>query len=146
MTERFPTHAPGLPEPGRWLTVAVPALVYPVMLLLIVVWYDAWYFLKNKEGGIEWIAIAILLVGVGYGVLTLAKYRAALPKKWLVPWFAIATLGMFVFAGEEMSWGQHLGFWSGIWSWSTSSSLGRIDTETTPPPGCRCGVPDWVMW
>ncbi len=113
MSNSFRTHMPGLPEPGRWLTVAVPPSLFLVMLLLIVVWYDAWYFLKNKEGGIEWIAIAILLIGVGYGAVTLLKYRASLPKKWLVGWFTLATLGMFVFAGEEMSWGQHLGFWSG---------------------------------
>ncbi|MEQ9617155.1 MAG: hypothetical protein RLN60_03875 [Phycisphaerales bacterium] len=113
MARDFRTHEPGLPEPGTWLTVYVPALVYPLMIATIFVWYDFWYFMKDKEGGIEWVAIVTILVGVGYGVTALAKYRSAFPKKWLTVWFSLGVAGMIVFAGEEMSWGQHLGFWGG---------------------------------
>jgi len=113
MTERFPTHAPGLPEPSKFLTRFIPAIVYPGLLLSMFVYYPFWYFMKDKEGGIEWIMIVFLLIGIGHGVNLLARYRSALPRPWLVWWFVLSTFGMVVFAGEEISWGQHLGLWTG---------------------------------
>jgi hypothetical protein len=107
----FTTHQPGLPEP-RWpLTWLFPIAVYPVLIASIFVSYDFWYFMKHKEGGIERLAVVCLLVGVGYGVRMLLAHRRALPRAWLVWWFAIATAGMVFVAGEEVSWGQHLGLW-----------------------------------
>ena len=107
------THEPGLAEPGRLLTVVFPLTVYPVMILSIFVYYDFWLFMKSKEGGVEWLAIGCLLIGAVFGARLLLRYRSLLPAKWLVVWFALGTLGMVFLAGEEMSWGQHLGLWSG---------------------------------
>lgn len=108
MSNRFPTHATGYPSAPRWLTVFVPAIVYPVAVVSAFAAPPLYSILQRKEGLIEYLAVAFLLFGIVYGVLLLAKHRHAFPKKWLVAWFAIATLGMIVFAGEEISWGQHL--------------------------------------
>jgi len=107
----FRTHEPGLPEPGWLLTRLFPIAVYPVLIASIFLYYDFWYFMKNKEGGIEWLGVICLLVGAWYGARMLMGYRSALPRKWLVWWFGLASVGMVVLAGEEMSWGQHLGLW-----------------------------------
>ena len=113
------THQPGLPEPGWPITRLVPLAVYPVLIASIFVYYDFWYLMKRKEGGIEWLAFACLLVGIWHGVRMLvlcqsgrrAGRRSVLPRPWLVGWFGLSTAGMFVLAGEEISWGQHLGLW-----------------------------------
>ena len=103
-------HARGLPEPTRWLTVGLPAVAYPLVLVSLTSppMYEA---LMRKEGLVEFAAAGLLLVGVGLGVALLVRYRAWLPSRWLTGWFGLATMGMFVFAGEEVSWGQHLGWW-----------------------------------
>jgi hypothetical protein len=106
----FRMHQPGLPEPGWLLTRLVPMAVYPVMIASIYVAHGFWLFMKEKEGGIEWLGVGCVLVGAWYGVRML-KYRAALPRKWLAWWFGLASVGMVVVAGEEVSWGQHLGLW-----------------------------------
>lgn len=111
MSQRFSTHAPGPVDAPVWLWLIVPAVAYPLVIASIFMG-DFYSFLMRKEGAIEYLAVVILLIGVGYGVALLKNYRSVLPRRWLVWWLSIATLGTFVFAGEEVSWGQHLGFWT----------------------------------
>lgn len=111
MSQRFSTHAPGLPGAPYWLTVVFPALLYPLMAASAFVFPNFYDFWQRKEGGIEFATVLFLLVGVVYGALLVMRYRNKLPRKWLIYWFAFSTFGMIVFAGEELSWGQHLGFW-----------------------------------
>jgi hypothetical protein len=105
------THDPGVPDLPRWLWFGVPAAIYPLLLLSIVVAPDFYRFMMRKEGAIEYLAVGFLLVGIGFGVAMLIRYRAALPHRWLVGWFGFVAFAMFMFAGEEISWGQHLGLW-----------------------------------
>lgn len=112
MIGSFPTHHPTRPAAPRWLRTAIPAVVYPVVVLSAAFYLPLYAFLERKEGFIEICSVLMGLFGVGAGILLLARHRAALPAKWLVGWFALATVGMFWMAGEELSWGQQLGFWT----------------------------------
>ena len=96
-----------------WLSVWVPALVYPVLLLAIPLHPSFYDFMQRKEGGIEYLLVILLLAGVVIG-LRIFKYTDRLPRsgRWLKWFYGIALFGMFVFAGEELSWGQHLGLCS----------------------------------
>lgn len=95
-----------------WLAVWVPALVYPILLLSIPLYPPFYGFMQRKEGGIEYLQFAVLLIGVLIG-LGIFKYTDRLPSggRWLKGFYAVSLLGMFVLAGEEVSWGEHLGFW-----------------------------------
>ena len=95
-----------------WLAVCVPALVYPLLLLAIPLFPSFYDFMQRKEGGIEYLLVILLLAGVVIG-LGVFKYTDRLPRggRWLKWFYGVALLGMFVFAGEEISWGQHLGLW-----------------------------------
>jgi hypothetical protein len=112
MPERFTTHVKSLPDAPWWLNTGLAAILYPLIVLSIFIYWPFYTFMMRKEGGIEFVTVAFLIVGVGYGVVMLARYRQHLPRPWLTKWFALAILGMFLFAGEELSWGQHLGFWT----------------------------------
>lgn len=90
----------------------IPVVTYPLLMASIVIAPEFYDFMMRKEGGIEYLAVLLLVIGIGYGVTLLARYRNQLPRQWLVWWFVLAVAGMFVFAGEEISWGQHLGFWT----------------------------------
>lgn len=108
-----PTHARGHGDAPLWLRVVLPVVVYPVVVVSAV-WFPGVYdALQRKEGGIEWVAVLVLLIGLGYGLAMLLRHRSALPRRWLTGWFALSCAGVFVLAGEEISWGQHLGFWEG---------------------------------
>ncbi len=111
MSDRFHTHAPGLPDAPKWLSVVVPATLYPALVLSIFVARPVYDAIMYKEGPIEYLGVAFLLMGVGYGVTMLVRYREHFPERWLTKWYALVILAMFVLAGEEISWGQHLGLW-----------------------------------
>lgn len=112
MNERFTTHDRGLTDAPVWLSIILPATVYPVLMLAIFIYQPFYRLIMHKEGGIEWMTVIALLCGVAYGLTLLVRYRRHLPAWWLVAWFGLGTLGMFVLAGEEISWGQHLGLWT----------------------------------
>lgn len=110
-----PVHpASSLRDAPAWLVVVPAALIYPAMLLMVVFYRDGYNMMIRKEGGVETISVIELLIGVGFGValLTNRKFRKVLPSRWLVYWFVLITLASVVLAGEEISWGQHLGLWS----------------------------------
>lgn len=98
----------------HWLwTVVLPGLLYPLIILTAAVpaLHPAYSFMLKKEGGIEWFGVQFLLMGTAAGLVVMICYRQRLPAKGLVGWYVLVTFSMFVLAGEEMSWGQHLGLW-----------------------------------
>ncbi len=107
-----PQAASPMRDVPAWLAVWLPALVYPILLLSIPLAPAFYGFMQRKEGGIEYLGVLVLLVGIVVG-LGIFKYTDRLPKKgrWLKWFYVVSLLGMFVFAGEEISWGQHLGLW-----------------------------------
>lgn len=107
-----PAPAGRLRDVPAWFSVWLPALVYPILLLAVPV-YPAFYdFMQRKEGAIEYLGVGVLVVGIVVG-LGIFRYTDRLPRggRWLKWFYAVSLLGMFVFAGEEISWGQHLGLW-----------------------------------
>jgi len=98
------------PDVPGWLRLGVPLIAYP-LLLVSIAYRPLYALLIRKEGLVEYAAVVVLLVGVGYGVAMLWRYRRALPHRGLAVWFALVVAAMFLFAGEEISWGQHLGLW-----------------------------------
>jgi len=95
-----------------WWSVWLPAVVYPILVIAALAFPDFYGFMQRKEGAIEYLGVLVLLVGVVIG-LGIFKYTNRLPKsgRWLKWFYVVSLLGMFVFAGEEISWGQHLGLW-----------------------------------
>jgi hypothetical protein len=80
-------------------------------------------FLINHENGlVETGTVIILIPAIYYGVL-IFKTRKLLPVIYLTPWYFIITLACFYFAGEEISWGQHL------IGWDTPESIKEINDQ-----------------
>jgi hypothetical protein len=111
----------------RWLTwFLIPAIGLSVILLLVLelmlgseamqsglypqrggqtmTWYE---LLTFKEGPAEYAAVLMLCVGIGAGLYAVAR-RKRFPDKRLGVWALIMALGLFYFAGEELSWGHHI--------------------------------------
>lgn len=110
--KRFPTHVAGYPSAPAWLTTLIPLVVYPLLFVSAFVLPKFYEVMQRKEGVLEYLAVVVLIIGIVHGVLLLKNHRKALPAVWLRWWFGISTVGMFVLAGEEVSWGQHLKLFS----------------------------------
>ncbi|MFP6681009.1 MAG: hypothetical protein VCB07_02300 [Gammaproteobacteria bacterium] len=105
---------PGEPHDERlpqWLW-----LWFPPLLLLIIVpikilspdFYALW--IDGELGLIELATPLISIAGVVIGV-KLLRTASRLPTMRLRVWVLFITLGCVYFAGEELSWGQHLFGW-----------------------------------
>lgn len=107
----------------RWLWLWFP----PILLLVIVPikivspeFYAQW--IDGERGLIELATPIISIVGavVGFKVMRVA---AVLPTRRLRVWMLLTTLGCVYFAGEELSWGQHL------FGWGTPAYLEAVNDQ-----------------
>jgi hypothetical protein len=102
----------GVDAPG-WLAFGVPAIVWPVVFASAFLYQPLYQTLQRKEAGLEWLTFGTLLIGAGVGLYAVFTHRSVFPRRWLSGWFILGAIGMIVFAGEEVSWGQHFGLWTG---------------------------------
>jgi len=96
-----------------WVWLPLPLFVYPLVALAAAFepLHPLYNALMTKEGVVELLSVAALLASLAFGLPTLWRHRRKLPARWLRIWFALVCFAMFFLAGEELSWGQHLGFW-----------------------------------
>ncbi len=101
-----------LREPSRWLWLWFPPLL--ILFQYAVRYFDPSVYgrmFDNELGVVELATPVVLFGGIGVGVAAL-RYCQRLPAPWLGGWIALVTLACFYFAGEELSWGQHLLGWA----------------------------------
>ncbi|MEM7306238.1 MAG: hypothetical protein AAF682_06190 [Planctomycetota bacterium] len=98
-------------ELPRWLWVGVPVAILvsvPLARIVDADFHARWF--NRKEGPIEWLTVAVLLVGIAAGVQALRR-RRLLPDRRLAVWLLLHVLAAVYIAGEEISWGQTLFAW-----------------------------------
>ena len=113
-----------LPALPRWLWLWFP----PCLLLVALVWRMAdeigfrriW---DSEQGPVENATVLVLVPGAIAGLLAVWRYGRGAPARWLIPWYALITMGAIYFGGEEVSWGQH---W---WGWSTPESVATLNDQ-----------------
>jgi len=104
-------------------TRELPAVVYwGAPLLVVGAPYTAQWaggrqaWLYGEAGAIEWLTVVFLLAAIVYGVCVL-RLAAGRGPRWLVVWALLLLLGAVYFAGEELSWGQHVFQWTTPETW-----------------------------
>jgi hypothetical protein len=106
---------------GLWLWFP-PVLVLIIVPIKVVApgFYAQW--IDGELGLIELATPLISIAGavVGFRLLLIASH---LPTRRLRIWVILTTLGCVYFAGEELSWGQHL------FGWGTPAYLESINDQ-----------------
>lgn len=107
----------------RWLWLWFP----PLLLLLIVpikiidpTFYAA--YIDGELGLIELATPILSIIGAIVGI-RLIRISAKLPSTRLRVWVFMTMLGCVYFAGEELSWGQH------IFGWGTPAYLEAVNDQ-----------------
>jgi hypothetical protein len=110
-------------ELPRWLWLYFPPLML-IAAALAYAWAPPLYRrLFVPELGLVEIATPLVLVaGIGSGLAAL-RWRRALPHPLLALWIGCFTLGCLYFAGEEVSWGQHLV------GWETPATIAAVNDQ-----------------
>lgn len=102
-------------------------LWFPPLLLLVIApvrifspeAYSTW--IDGELGLIELSTPLIALVGAWFGLRVVWMARGVAPAFTL--WVALVTLACIYFAGEEVSWGQHL------FGWHTPDSIATLNDQ-----------------
>lgn len=70
-------------------------------------WYEHWF--HGESGSIEIASVILLLIAIGLGVASVKGFPLGFP--WVKRWLMLLVVATVYFAGEEVSWGQHLFGW-----------------------------------
>ena len=103
-------------------------LWFPPLLIILQLGFRAYDerlyrdIFEGELGVVELATPAVLLFAIGFGIAAW-RYRGVLPRPWLRGWLVAVILGCVYFAGEELSWGQHL------FGWSTPEYLGAVNEQ-----------------
>lgn len=77
---------------------------------------------NGELGVVELATPAVLFLGIAFGFSAL-RYRQYLPGRLARVWIAMLTLGCVYFAGEELSWGQH------VFGWGTPEYFAKVNDQ-----------------
>ena len=107
----------------RWLWLWFPPVLVFLLVPIKIVspeFYASW--MDGELGLIELATPLISLAGAVVGIKLMRK-AAALPTRRLRLWMLLMTLSCIYFAGEELSWGQHL------FGWGTPEHLEAVNDQ-----------------
>lgn len=88
------------------------------------------HVLFGESGLVEWLTVVFLAVAIFY---TLAALRARPRAGWFTAYLAVFALGAVYFAGEELSWGQHVFGWSTPEGWADFNDQGETNLHNSWP-------------
>lgn len=107
----------------RWLWLWFPPLL--VILIVPIKIISPEFYAAHIDGELGLIELAtpiISIIGAIIGI-RLLTISAALPTRRIQIWVLLTTLGCIYFAGEELSWGQHL------FGWGTPAYLEAVNDQ-----------------
>ena len=105
-------------------------------------WYESWF--HGESGFLEVATAVILLFAVIAGALCL---RNAIPIqfRWIRRWLVLVLAATVYFAGEEISWGQHLIGWDTPAWYHQSTGNHQQETNLHNISGWFNQKPRWVF-
>jgi len=106
-----------------WLWLWFPPALVLVIIPIKILAPD--FYAARIDGELGLIELATPLISIAGAVVGLLLLRMAsrLPTRGLRIWMLLTTLGCVYFAGEELSWGQHL------FGWGTPAYLETVNDQ-----------------
>ncbi len=103
-----------------WLVLPMVVFLLPYILRFSAA--DADSYLYGENSWIEVSTVVFLLIAILFGLTFLVSGKTP-GHGWSRWWMLLMMLGCVYFAGEEMSWGQH------IFDWKTPASLLHVNDQ-----------------
>lgn len=89
-------------------------------------------YLYGENGWIEILTVVFLLIAIFFGMMFLL-WRRVPGHDWVLWWVVLLVLGSIYFAGEELSWGQHIFGWEASEYWQSLNDQGETNLHNTGP-------------
>lgn len=112
-------------------------LIFPTVILFIpyisrIVSENAYLFMYMESGWIEVSTVIFLIVAIIFSVLFLKAHNFS-NYNWFRWCIVLLIFGCIYFAGEEISWGQHIYGWETPESWSAINDQSETNLHNTSP-------------
>ncbi|MYB89780.1 MAG: hypothetical protein F4X93_07485 [Proteobacteria bacterium] len=117
---------------NKLIWLVLPVVIFLVPYLSRVNGTGADLFLYGENGWIEILTVVFLFIAIFFGVLFLLLCRVQ-GHGWLQWWMALLVLGSIYFAGEEISWGQHIFGWETSSYWQSLNDQGETNLHNIGP-------------
>ena len=111
-----------------WLVLPLTVFILPYLSRLDAPGSDA--YLYGENGWIEISTAVCLLAAILFGMIFLASNKVD-HHGWTRGWMIIIVLGSLYFAGEEISWGQHIFGWETPDRWLELNDQGETNFHNT---------------
>ena len=116
----------------KLLWLVIPVVVFLVPYLSRMGGEGADLYLYGENGWIEILTVIFLLIAILFGMMFLLLLRVP-GHDWVLWWMVILVLGSIYFAGEEVSWGQHIFGWEASEYWQSLNDQGETNLHNTGP-------------
>ena len=113
-----------------WLVLPIAVFVIPYLSRFGGKNADLYLYMEN--GWIEVSTVIFLIIAIALGALFLKSHNFS-NYNWLRRWFILLILGCIYFAGEEMSWGQHIFGWETPRGWLGINDQSETNLHNTSP-------------
>ncbi len=113
-----------------WLWLPVIIFFVPYLMRIGNTGVDV--YLYGESGWIEVLTVVFLFVAILFGLASLLFIKIS-GHSWMRWWMVLMVLGSVYFAGEELSWGQHIFGWEASDYWKNFNDQGETNLHNTGP-------------
>lgn len=105
---------------GIWLLLPVAIFLIPFLSRMFIEY--AYLYMYMESGWVEVTTVVFLIVAVVFCILFIKTHDFKF-HAWFKYWVILLILGAVYFAGEEISWGQH------VFGWETPEAWTQINDQ-----------------
>ena len=113
-----------------WLVAPIIMVIIPYLSRFIS--DKAYMYMYMETGWIELSTVFYLIIAIIFCVVFLKTHDFS-KHSWFKWWLVLLILGCIYFAGEEMSWGQHIIGWDTPEGWSDFNDQSETNLHNTSP-------------
>ena len=111
-----------------WL--GIPIVIFLIPYVSHITSERAYMFMYMESGWVELSTVLYLIVAIVFSLLFIRSHEFS-GYEWFKWWMVLLILGCIYFAGEELSWGQHLFGWETPQGWADINEQSETNLHNT---------------
>lgn len=116
----------------KFIWLIIPTVVFFIPYISRIVSEKAYLYMYMESGWIEVSTVIFLITSIIFSVMLL-KTNNLSNYNWFRWWIVLLIFGCVYFAGEEISWGQHIFGWETPEAWSDINDQSETNLHNTSP-------------
>ncbi len=116
----------------KFIWLIIPTVIFLIPYISRIVSENAYLYMYMESGWVEVSTVIFLITSIIFSVMLLNTNKFS-NYKWFRWWIILLIFGCVYFAGEEISWGQHIFGWETPKGWSDINDQSETNLHNTSP-------------